>query len=322
MNRKLRKYIFIYIIIQIIFMFVLINGCSKKSENKVVKIGVTISNTKDEFISYIFSEMKEAQKSYGDKIEVTYLDAKEDEEKQREQVRYFIEQGMDAIVILPVDTRNTSKITKMLTKAKVPGIYMNRYPDEFMKNEQPEGIYYVGSDERSSGVIQMEYLAELLNGKGDVVILMGELGNNAAIMRTEGVEKVAERYPNINIVGKLLGKWIAPLASSVIEEWIVSGKKIDAVASNNDEMAIGAIRALEKYGKLDDVIVVGIDATRDAIEEIKAEHLKGTVFQNSKTQGRNALEVAFKVVNKQVVTQNTWIPFELVTPENYNKYIQ
>lgn len=322
MKRKLRSSIFIYALIQIIFISILINGCSKKREDKTVKVGVTISNAEDKFISYIFSEMEEQQKSYGNKIEVVYLDAKEDEEKQKEQVRYFIEQGMDAVIVLPVDTGYTNEITKILTKAGIPCIYINRYPDEFMKNDQPEGIYYVGSDEKTSGVIQMEYLAKLLNGKGDVVILMGELGDNAAMLRTEGVEKVASKYPNINIVGKQSAKWITPLASSVVEEWIVSGRKFDAVASNNDEMAIGAIRVLEKYGKLDDVIVVGIDATRDAIEEMKAGHLKATVFQNSKAQGRGALDVAFKVVNNQAVPQNTWIPFELVTPENYNNFIQ
>ena len=318
MKRKFRKSIFIYLILQIIF----INSCSKKIEDKTIKIGVTISNAEDKFISYIFSEMKEQQKSYGDKIEVVYLDAKEDEEKQKAQVRYFIKHGMDAVIILPVDTGYTNEITKILTKAGIPGIYVNRYPDEFTKREQPDGIYYVGSEERNSGVMQMEYLAKLLNEKGDVVILMGELGDSATMLRTEGVEKVANKYPNINIVGKQSSKWIAPLASSVVEEWIVSGRKFDAVASNNDEMAIGAIRALEKYGKLDDVIVVGIDATRDAIEEMKAGHLKATVFQNSKAQGHGALDVAFKVANNQVVPQNTWIPFELVTLDNYNKYIQ
>ncbi len=322
MKKKLRRTIFIYALIQITFISILINGCSKKREDKTIKIGVTISNFEDKFLSYILSEMKEQQKIYGDKIEVVYLDAKEDDEKQKEQVRYFIEQEMDAVIVLPVDTGYTSEITKMLIKAKIPGIYLNRYPDEFIKMGQPEGIYYVGSDERTSGVMQMEYLAKILKGKGDVVILMGELGDNGALLRTEGVEKVANQYPNINIVGKQSAKWITPLASSVVENWIVSGKKFDAVASNNDEMAIGAIRTLEKYGKLDDVIVVGIDATRDAVEEMKAGNLKATVFQNSKAQGYGALDVAVKVVNNQAVPQNTWIPFELVTPENYNKFIQ
>jgi inositol transport system substrate-binding protein len=321
MKMKPSRFIFIYVLIQVIAMSILTSSCSKKTEKKVVRVGITISNFEDKFISYILAQMKEHEKSFDGRIDVFYLDALEDTQKQKEQVNYFIEQGMDAVIVLPVDTGATSEITKLLTRADIPGIYMSKFPDE-LRDEQPAGIYYIGSDETTSGVMQMEYLAKLLNGKGDVAILMGDLGDNAAFMRTEGVEKVAEKYPNINIVEKESGKWITPLAESIVEEWILSGKKFDAIASNNDEMAIGAIRALEKYQKLDEVVVAGVDATREAINEIKVGKLEATVFQDSKKLGQGALNIAFKVANREAVPKQTWIPFKLVTSENYNEYIQ
>ncbi len=320
MKIKLRKSIFLYLLTAII-LGVLMSACSKKAEDRVIRVGITISNFEDKFISYILTEMKEYEKSFGGKMKVVYLDALEDTEKQREQVNYFIEQDMDAVIVLPVDTGATRDITKMLKDADIPGIYMSKFPDE-LRVKHPEGIYYIGSDESTSGVMQMEYLAKLLNGKGNVAILMGDLGDNAAFMRTEGVERVAGKYPNINIVEKESGKWITPLAESIVEEWIISGKKIDAIASNNDEMAIGAIRAFEKYEKLDEVVVAGVDATRDAINEIKAGKLEATVFQDSKKLGQGALNIAFKIANKETVPKQTWISFKLVTPENYNYFIQ
>ena len=100
MKRKIRRSIFIYALFQIIFISILINGCSKKREDlKLSRLELRYQMRKINFISYIFSEMEEQQKSYGNKIEVVYLDAKEDEEKQKEQVKYFIEQGMDAVIV-------------------------------------------------------------------------------------------------------------------------------------------------------------------------------------------------------------------------------
>ncbi len=148
------------------------------------------------------------------------------------------------------------------------------------------------------------------------------MGDNAALIRTEGVEKVASEYPGINIVDKQSAKWITPLASSIVEHWIDSGKKFDAIAANNDEMAIGAIRALKKHEKLEEVIVVGIDATDEALNEIKNGRLKATVFQDSKSQAREALDIAFKVSTGITVPEKTWIPFKLVTSKNYQEFIR
>ncbi len=150
---------------------------------------------------------------------------------------------------------------------------------------------------------------------------MGDLGDNAAFTRTEGTEKVAGKYPKINVVDKQSAKWIAPLASSIIENWIISGKKFDAIAANNDEMALGAIKTLKKYEKIDEVLVAGIDATEEALSELESGTLSCTVFQDSDVQGKTALEIAFQVANGKAVQNITWIPFQLVTLENYKKFM-
>ena len=106
-----------------------------------------------------------------------------------------------------------------------------------------------------------------------------------------------------------------------MENWLASGDQIDAVASNNDEMAIGAIQAVEAAGKLGEIIVGGVDASPDALQEMDKKRLNVTVFQNAKGQGEGGIKVAIALAKGESVEKYTWIPFELVTPENYKNYM-
>lgn len=311
----------IKILLTAILIMLFFSSCAKNKGEKTIKVGVSIANFDDKFMGYVKNGLEEYQKSLRDKVEVVYLDAKFDVEKQKQQVKFFIEKQMDAIIVIPVSTRETSEMTDVALNAKIPLVYLNIFPDQFYNKELPDGVYYVGSKEIEAGVIQMNYLVEKLGGKGDVVILMGELNTSASQLRTLGAETVADKYPEINIIDKRTAKWLRPLASSVVEDWLNSGKNFDAVVANNDEMAIGAIETLEKYNKLDSIVVVGVDATKEAIEELKLGRLSATVFQDSKKQGEEALGIAINVTKGKVVKKETWIPFKLVTLNNYKEFL-
>ena len=318
---KRKIFLIIPLVIIDIFLIIFLGSCGKKEEKNVVKIGVSIANFEYKFLSNIKLGMEEYENTLENKVEVSYLDARGDLEKQEEQVKYFIEEGMDAIIVVPSETEYTANMTEFAIKSKIPIIYVNSFPEEFRKKDMPEGVYYVGSNEKEAGIIQMEYLVEKLAGKGNVAILMGDLSYNAAFDRTEGNEEIADLYPDIKIVDKKSAKWLSPLAASVVEDWIVSNKNIDAIVANNDEMAIGAIRALEKYDKIDKILVFGIDATAEAISELEAGRLAGSVFQDSYLQGKISLDVALQVSKEKTIQNITWIPFQLVTRDNYRKII-
>ena len=103
--------------------------------------------------------------------------------------------------------------------------------------------------------------------------------------------------------------------------WITAGLEFDAVISNNDEMAIGAIQALKGAGRdMKDVIVAGIDATQDALAAMEAGDLDVTVFQNAAGQGQGAVDAALKLARGEAVEKNNFVPFELVTPANLADY--
>lgn len=98
--------------------------------------------------------------------------------------------------------------------------------------------------------------------------------------------------------------------------------KFDAIVSNNDEMAIGAIQSLKTAKMLDKVIVAGVDATTDALAAMQAGELEVTVFQNAAAQGQGSVDTALKIAKGEKVPSMVWIPFELVTPANIKNYLQ
>lgn len=282
------------------------------------KVGLAMAQL-DTFLTILKNGVLESGKKAGTTVQVE--DAQNDVGKQLSQIQNLIAQKVDAIIVNPVDTDVTPKITKMVTDAKIPLIYVNRKPVDFDK--LPAGVAVVASDEKVSGTVQTQEICRILKGKGNVVVLMGELSNEAARTRTKDIEEVlaTKECSGIKILDKREGKWDRTQGQDITTNWVTAGMKFDAVIANNDEMAIGAINALKAAKKwTPDSLVAGIDATPDALASMKAGDLKVTVFQNAAGQGSGSIETALKLIKKQKVDRFVNVPFELVTPANLSKY--
>ena len=280
------------------------------------KIGVSLSAFEHQFLVKIREAMEQKAKDLG--VQIQFVEAQGDIGKQLNQIQTFNSQDMDALIVNPVDTMASPKMTKLVTEAGVPLVYVNLQPAE---ETLPNGVAYVGSQEIVAGKLQGEAIAKLLNNKGNVVIMMGELATQAAVLRTEGVEKALAQHPEMKIVGKQTANWRRNEAIDLMNNWLVADTQIDAVVANNDEMAIGAILALQQAGKdPKKVVVAGIDATADALAEMEKGNLDVTVFQDAKGQGYGAVETAVKLIKGEKVDSFVWIPFEPVTLENYKEY--
>ena len=280
-----------------------------------ITIGLTMK-----FDDLWLTTLRDAMTAYAESqpgVELIAVDSKEDVATQLGQVENFVAQGVDAIIIIPANTDAADPMTKAAQDAGIPLVYVNRIPSNL-----PEGVAYVGSDSIQAGIMQAEWLAEQLGGKGNVVIMNGNLAQEAAQKRTEGEKQVFAKFPDINIIREDTGNWSRDQGLALMENWLASGDQIDAVASNNDEMAIGAIQAIEAAGKLGEILVGGVDASPDALQEMDKGRLDVTVFQNAKGQGEGGIKVAIALAKGESVEQFTWIPFELVTPENYKNYMQ
>ena len=283
------------------------------------KIGVTMSAFDDNFLTVLRNGMGKYAESQKD-ISLQFEDAQGDVGKQLNQIQNFIAQKVDAIIVNAVDTDATPKMTKLATSAGIPLVYVNRMPAD---KSLPAKVAYVGSNEVDSGTLEMKEVCKLMGGKGNILVMMGELSNQAARQRTQDVEDViaTPECSGIKILDKRTAKWQRTEGNDLMTNWISAGLKFDAVVSNNDEMALGAIQALKASKMLDKTIVAGVDATQDALASMKAGELKVTVFQNAAGQGQGAVDTAMKIINGEKVPSMVWITFELVTPANLSQYM-
>jgi inositol transport system substrate-binding protein len=272
-----------------------------------ITIGVTFPIL-DQFLQTVADGMEEKATELG--VQVNIVAAQEKTDVQLGQVETFVQQGVDAIIVIPVDTDAAAPMTDAAKAAGIPLVYVNRRPSDL-----PDDVPYVGSDSLYAGTVEMQELAKIAGGKGNVVILIGDPANEAAVLRTKGCKDVVAQNPDMAVIKEQAGNWYREEGLAITENWIQSGEEFDVICANNDEMALGAIQALKNADLLDKVIVGGVDATADALAAMEAGELEVTVFQDAAGQGGGGVETAVKLANGEAA-ESLDIPYQLVTPDN------
>lgn len=290
-----------------------LTGCAPAGDSGSgdVKIGATFP-VLDAFLQKVADGMTAEAEAQGASIDIVAADNKVD--TQLSQVENFIAQGVDAILVVAVDTSAAGPMTAAAQEAGIPLIYVNRKPSDL-----PAGVPYVGSQSLVSGTLEMEQLALLAGEKGNVVIMQGELTNEAALDRSKGCVDVVAKYPGMKVVETDTANWDRAQGQALMENWLQSGTEFTIVCANNDEMALGAILALKAAGKtlgVDGVLVGGVDATADALASLEAGELATTVFQDASGQGGGGVTAAIMLINGETVEDYVDIPYQLVTLDN------
>lgn len=282
---------------------------------RTAQVGVALANFDLNFVSILRTQMMHELDTQGMKGQ--FSDAKGDVALQVQQIDDFINQGVNAIILNPVDTQGVLPMIQAAKNAGIPLIFVNRKPEVPLTG----AMSYVGSDSALSGKMQIEELAKLMNYRGNIAILMGALSNEEARERTRAVEEFVAQHKNMKVIEKQTAKWQRNEAVDVVSSWLLNGRSINAIVANNDEMAIGAIMALNQ-AKKKDVMVAGIDGTPDGLQFIKNGEMVVTVFQDAKAQATGAVRVANALINKQKTDNYHWIPYQTVTRANYEQFIQ
>lgn len=300
------------IILGILFTAGVAFGCnrgqSEQEQGNQLVIGATMLSMQNEFIVNISDEMEKKAESLG--VELVLVDAERSALKQVEQVESFIAQGVDAIILNPCEVEASSAAVQKAKAANIPIINVNS-----ATSAAPTA--FVGSDDTESGRIAMKHIAEKLGGKGNLFVIHGYMGQAAQIQRDKGAKEVLKAYPGMKLVAEQTGEWDRAKAMSLTENWIQShGNQIDAIFAHNDEMGLGAVKALENANLNDKVVVVSIDAIADAVQAVKKGSLDATVFQNARVQGSQAIETAVKAAKGQAYEKQVMIPFKLITQAN------
>ncbi len=286
-------------------------------------IGVSMANS-DTFLTVLRKGIETAAGAANQPVQIEIAD--DDVSKQLSQIQNFIASKVDAIIVNAVDTSATAPMTKLANDAGIPIVYVNRQPADV--DALGKGAF-VASNEVDSGTLETKEVCRLLKEAGkteaNILIMVGDLANQAAVQRTKDIHDVnagPDCGVKLNVLDEQTAVWDPVKAQDLMTNWIAAGHKPDAVIANNDNMAIGAINAMKSAGwDMKTVIVGGIDATQEALAYMKAGDLDITVFQDAAGQGGGAVDAAMKLAKGEKVETKVWIPFQLVTPANMEGFM-
>lgn len=296
------------------------SGCSKSGPGSSpaaagahpLVIGVSYQNLQNEFVINMQDAIRARAKELG--VELIELDAQGAAERQISHVETFLARGVDAIILNPEDQQGDVPAVERVVAAHKPIIVVNAIVANLDK-----ATAYVGSQDVEAGRIAARRMLEVLDGKGDLVVIHGPYGHSAEVQRTQGIREIVGQHPDARVISEQTANWDRAQALSVMENWLGSGRKIDGVIAQNDEMALGAEAAIAAAHQK--IPVIGIDAIPDALRAVGEGRLIGTVFQDSRGQGATAVTLAVDAVHGKAVPHDNFIPFQLVTKDNLAKFL-
>ncbi|MEH7076623.1 substrate-binding domain-containing protein [Neobacillus drentensis] len=312
-------------IISLLAMFVVIIGLvgcsmdketstktdSKAKDNGKLKVGLSMNTLNNPFFVAV-KEGAEAQ-AKEDKVDLVITDAQNDPGKQLSDVENLLQQNIDVLIIDPTDSDAIVQAVKKANDSDIPVFTIDR------SSNGGEVITHIGFDALKSGNIAGTYLKDALGGKGNIVEIQGILGTNVGQLRSKGFNEIIDANPGFKVVARQAANFDRGEAMKVMEDILQANPKIDGVYAANDEMALGALAAIEAAGRLDEITLIGCDAIDPSIEAIKAGKLEATIAEPPFFLGKEAVTTALKISKKETVEKEVILDSTLVTKENVNE---
>ncbi len=276
----------LFALIFISIMVINLTTCAKKvnapEENqKTILLGFVQTGDESDWRTANSNSIKTAAAEAG--IQLMFLDAQQKPENQVQAVRSLIANQVDAIAFSPIVESGWDDVLNEAKAAGIPVILTDRTIDT---NDTSLYVTVIGSDFKEEGIKAGKWLAEKMKynkGKINIVELQGTIGSAPAIDRKEGFEEVIKDFPNMKITQSECADFMRSKGYEVMQSFLQKeGKNINVLFSHNDDMAIGAIKAIDEYGLVPgkDIIIVSIDAIRVAFDEMIKGRLNCTVECN------------------------------------------
>lgn len=258
-------------------------------------------------------------KEYAESLGINFLllDGEGVGENQVSQCETLVAQGVDCIIIQPYDAAACQVAAESTIEAGVPVLVT--------KGEIADQSVcpFVGQDDFIAGQMEMEWMAEKLGGKGNIVILEGPTGISAELKRNDGINDVLKNYPDIKVIYTQPANWNRDEGMNLMETWLQTpeGEQINAVVAHNDEMALGAYDAIADAGKAGEIFVIGIDAIDAAKASVEAGEMDATVLQDVESIAKKTIDVALMMAKGEEVDDVYNIDPILLTSENIADYM-
>ena len=308
----------IFVIIFIVGFISMMSRVTSPKKN-IIKIGLCLYRFDDTFISNVRQEIeeyaKEYEKEHDIKINLEVVDARDNQNTQNHQVERFVSLDYDVLLINVVDRFAASNMIETAVGAKIPIVFFNRKPVDDDLN-RADNIYYIGAGPKAAGIEQAKIIINAYNenshsididGDGVInyVLLEGEPSHQDSLVRTEWVIKtLQENNIPINKLNGAIGNWERAQGSALMEDFLNKYSNIDLVISNNDDMGLGAIDAIERSNNITGIKVVGIDGTKEALEAINEGKLLGTIESDKKEYAKAVVEVAMYAIGKSELPED------------------
>ena len=276
------------------------------------KVGICIYQFSDNFMTLFRTELENYLIELGfSKDNITIQDGANDQATQSNQIDAFIADGVDLLIINPVNSSSAESITDKVVAANIPLVYVNREPSEDEEKRWEDNgwnVTYVGCDARQSGTMQGEIIADLGldtidkngNGKVDYIMIEGDPENVDAKYRTEfSVKALEDAGLEVNCLSDQVGNWQQDQAQQIVANALGQyGNDVEVVFCNNDAMALGALQAIQSAGRTvgTDIYLVGVDALSEALEDVLAGTMTGTVFNDHFSQSHSAADAAINYI--------------------------
>jgi ribose transport system substrate-binding protein len=279
-------------------------AASTAAGSGAVSVGLSISTMDNPFFVALRDGAQAEAKAAG--INLITVDAQNDAAKQIAGVEDLIQKKVRVILLNPTDSDAVANVVKEATAAGIKVISLDRAVNG------AEVSAHIASDNVAGGKMAGEFLLKRLGGKGNLVELEGIPGSSAARERGEGFDSVIAGKPGVKLVAKQPANFDRAQGLTVMENILQGNKDIQGVFAQNDEMALGAQRAIEEAG-LKNVVIVGFDATADAVAAVKAGKLAATVQQKPELIGKMGVDTAKLLIEGEPVDRNIPVPLALVT---------
>ncbi len=292
----------ILVVIMISLLLIMAVGCGQKEEAKESsangKVALIVSTLNNPFFVSLKDGAEAEAKKLG--LELVVLDSQNDPAKELSNVEDVLTQDVKVVLINPTDSDAVGNAVKMMNEKNIPVITLDRGANA------GEVKTHIASDNVAGGKMAGEYIIELLGGKGNLVELEGIAGTSAARDRGEGFN-ASLKGTEMKVVAKQVADFDRTKGLAVMENILQAQPEIDAVFAHNDEMALGALKAIEASGR--NILVVGFDATDDAVKAVEDGKMAATVAQQPMLIGKLGVESALKVINGESVDK--FIPVDL-----------
>ena len=304
---------------------------SAAATNGSANIGVCIYQFADNFMTLYRSDLEEYLKDMG--YSVTIMDGKNDQNTQTEQINTFLQQGVDVLIINPVQTTSAQTIVDTVSPSGTPIVFINREPDKSVLDSYADKCCYVGADARQSGTYQGELILETetqgdINGDGKITYIMckGDPENIDAQYRTEySIKALTDAGKEVECLYEYLDNWDQTTAQQDVANALSQyGDKIEVVFCNNDAMALGALQSIQQANRTvgKDIYLAGVDALTEAVQDVLDGNMTGTVLNDDVGQATKAAEATKLFVEGKDVEQFYWVDYVKVTKDNASQYIK